>query len=216
MVEVPSLLFQLDELIPRVDFLSVGSNDLVQFLFAADRGNTARGRPLRSDLAAGAARAACRSSTRRAPAASRSTLCGELASQADRRAGADRHRLPLDVADAVGARRRSRPCCSISTPRRPRRCFDPLVENPPADRHDPREARGLRRRRRAAVVTTLPEAKLDTLLTRHAMVEAELSRQLAAGDIRQAVARIRRDRPGGGQDQGLSRGRGRDSPIWRR
>jgi phosphotransferase system enzyme I (PtsP) len=32
MVEVPSLLFQLDELIPRVDFLSVGSNDLVQFL----------------------------------------------------------------------------------------------------------------------------------------------------------------------------------------
>jgi phosphotransferase system enzyme I (PtsP) len=39
MVEVPSLLFQLDALIPRVDFLSVGSNDLVQFLFAADRGN---------------------------------------------------------------------------------------------------------------------------------------------------------------------------------
>src|SRR5215212_1909169 len=39
MVEVPSLLFQLDTLIPRVDFLSVGSNDLVQFMFAADRGN---------------------------------------------------------------------------------------------------------------------------------------------------------------------------------
>ncbi len=40
MVEVPSLLFQLDELLPRVDFLSVGSNDLVQFLYAIDRGNT--------------------------------------------------------------------------------------------------------------------------------------------------------------------------------
>jgi HAD superfamily hydrolase (TIGR01458 family) len=40
MVEVPSLLFQLDELLARVDFLSVGSNDLTQFLFAADRGNT--------------------------------------------------------------------------------------------------------------------------------------------------------------------------------
>lgn len=40
MVEVPSLLFQLDELLERVDFLSVGSNDLMQFLYAADRGNT--------------------------------------------------------------------------------------------------------------------------------------------------------------------------------
>jgi phosphotransferase system, enzyme I, PtsP len=40
MLEVPSLLFQLDELLQRVDFLSVGSNDLVQFLYAADRGNS--------------------------------------------------------------------------------------------------------------------------------------------------------------------------------
>jgi phosphotransferase system enzyme I (PtsP) len=39
MIEVPSLLFQLDTLMSRVDFVSVGSNDLVQFLFAADRGN---------------------------------------------------------------------------------------------------------------------------------------------------------------------------------
>src|SRR5512141_1334000 len=40
MLEVPALLFQLDELLARVDFLSVGSNDLMQFLYAADRGNT--------------------------------------------------------------------------------------------------------------------------------------------------------------------------------
>jgi phosphotransferase system, enzyme I, PtsP len=40
MVEVPSLLYQLDELLDRVDFLSVGTNDLLQFLFAADRGNS--------------------------------------------------------------------------------------------------------------------------------------------------------------------------------
>jgi phosphotransferase system enzyme I (PtsP) len=40
MVEVPSLLFQLDELLERADFLSVGSNDLVQFLYAIDRGNS--------------------------------------------------------------------------------------------------------------------------------------------------------------------------------
>jgi phosphotransferase system enzyme I (PtsP) len=39
MMEVPSLYFQLPQLLKRVDFLSVGSNDLVQFLFACDRGN---------------------------------------------------------------------------------------------------------------------------------------------------------------------------------
>jgi phosphotransferase system enzyme I (PtsP) len=39
MIEVPSLLFELEVLLPRVDFLSVGSNDLMQFLFAADRTN---------------------------------------------------------------------------------------------------------------------------------------------------------------------------------
>ncbi|WP_085881396.1 phosphoenolpyruvate--protein phosphotransferase [Oceanibacterium hippocampi] len=39
MVEVPSLAWQLDELLEVVDFLSVGSNDLLQFLFAVDRGN---------------------------------------------------------------------------------------------------------------------------------------------------------------------------------
>ncbi len=40
MLEVPSLLFQLPALLARVDFISVGSNDLYQFLFAADRGNS--------------------------------------------------------------------------------------------------------------------------------------------------------------------------------
>lgn len=39
MVEVPSLLWQLDEVLERVDFLSVGSNDLFQYLYAADRDN---------------------------------------------------------------------------------------------------------------------------------------------------------------------------------
>jgi phosphotransferase system enzyme I (PtsP) len=40
MIEVPSVLFELDELLARVDFVSVGSNDLTQFLFAADRSNS--------------------------------------------------------------------------------------------------------------------------------------------------------------------------------
>jgi phosphotransferase system enzyme I (PtsP) len=39
MIEVPSLYFQLDTLLHRLDFVSVGSNDLKQFLYAADRGN---------------------------------------------------------------------------------------------------------------------------------------------------------------------------------
>ena len=40
MIEVPALLWQLDELMQTVDFVSVGSNDLFQFVVAADRGNT--------------------------------------------------------------------------------------------------------------------------------------------------------------------------------
>ena len=39
MIEVPALLWQMPELCARVDFLSVGTNDLMQFLFACDRGN---------------------------------------------------------------------------------------------------------------------------------------------------------------------------------
>lgn len=39
MIEVPSLLFQLDELMALVDFVSIGSNDLFQFFSAVDRGN---------------------------------------------------------------------------------------------------------------------------------------------------------------------------------
>src|SRR5215218_7834786 len=37
MLEVPSLAEMLDQLLPRIDFLSIGTNDLTQFLFAADR-----------------------------------------------------------------------------------------------------------------------------------------------------------------------------------
>ncbi|PZO89458.1 MAG: phosphoenolpyruvate--protein phosphotransferase [Sphingomonas sanxanigenens] len=37
MLEVPALAEMLDLLLPRLDFLSIGTNDLTQFLFAADR-----------------------------------------------------------------------------------------------------------------------------------------------------------------------------------
>ena len=39
MVEVPSVIFQLDEILQKADFVSVGTNDLAQFVFACDRGN---------------------------------------------------------------------------------------------------------------------------------------------------------------------------------
>jgi phosphotransferase system enzyme I (PtsP) len=39
MLEVPALAEVLDLMLPRVNFLSVGTNDLTQFLFAADRAN---------------------------------------------------------------------------------------------------------------------------------------------------------------------------------
>jgi len=80
MVEVPSLLFQLDALISRVDFLSVGSNDLVQFLFAADRGN--RRVADRFDALSAPVLSALLAIVDKARAGGKPvTLCGELASK---------------------------------------------------------------------------------------------------------------------------------------
>jgi phosphotransferase system enzyme I (PtsP) len=80
MVEVPSLLFQLDDLMKRVDFLSVGSNDLVQFLFAADRGN--RRVADRFDAISAPVLRALKTVVDRGRAAGKTvTLCGEMASK---------------------------------------------------------------------------------------------------------------------------------------
>jgi phosphotransferase system enzyme I (PtsP) len=80
MLEVPSLLFQLDELLERVDFLSVGSNDLMQFLYAADRGNARvadRFDPLSAPVLRALKDIADKSKKHGKPVA----LCGELASR---------------------------------------------------------------------------------------------------------------------------------------
>ena len=80
MVEVPSLLYQLDELLEHVDFLSVGSNDLVQFLYAVDRGNprvSGRFDPLSAPVLRALKYIADKGRAHGKPV----TLCGELASQ---------------------------------------------------------------------------------------------------------------------------------------
>jgi phosphotransferase system enzyme I (PtsP) len=80
MVEVPSLLFQLDELLDRVDFLSVGSNDLFQFFYAVDRGNkrvAERFDPLSAPILRALRKIVTKASAHGKPV----TLCGELASK---------------------------------------------------------------------------------------------------------------------------------------
>jgi phosphotransferase system enzyme I (PtsP) len=78
MIEVPALLWQLDNLLPVVDFASIGSNDLVQFLFASDRGNPRLAG--RYDPLSPVALSAMRGIVERAQAHGKTvTLCGELA-----------------------------------------------------------------------------------------------------------------------------------------
>jgi phosphotransferase system enzyme I (PtsP) len=78
MIEVPSLLYELDALLPRVDFVSVGSNDLLQYLFAADRNNTRVS--TRYDVLSGAPLRALASIVEAARRHDRPlSLCGEMA-----------------------------------------------------------------------------------------------------------------------------------------
>ncbi len=77
MIEIPSLLWQLDHLFPVIDFASIGSNDLVQFLFASDRGNPKLAG--RYDPLSPAALSAMQLIVQKARAHNKVvTLCGEL------------------------------------------------------------------------------------------------------------------------------------------
>ncbi|KQP32121.1 phosphoenolpyruvate--protein phosphotransferase [Methylobacterium sp. Leaf100] len=77
MVEVPSLLFQIDEIARAADFLSVGSNDLMQFLFAVDRENR-RVAGRFDTLSVPALRAFRLIAERAAAAGCPATVCGEI------------------------------------------------------------------------------------------------------------------------------------------
>jgi phosphotransferase system enzyme I (PtsP) len=80
MFEVPALFWQLDALLREVDFVSIGSNDLIQFLFACDHGH-----PFlvdRYDVLSPAALAFLRGLATRCEAAGvRLSVCGEMASR---------------------------------------------------------------------------------------------------------------------------------------
>ncbi|MEQ8402444.1 MAG: phosphoenolpyruvate--protein phosphotransferase [Roseitalea porphyridii] len=78
MLEVPALALQLPQLLPRCDFVSLGTNDLVQFLFAADRSNPRLAR--RYDTLSPAVLAFVRQIARQAAMQNVPlTACGEMA-----------------------------------------------------------------------------------------------------------------------------------------
>lgn len=77
MVEVPSLLFELGEIAREADFLSIGTNDLMQFLFAADRENK-RVADRFDPLGVGALRALRRIVEAAAETGCPVTVCGEM------------------------------------------------------------------------------------------------------------------------------------------
>ncbi len=100
MIEVPCLLFELDALMKKVDFVSVGSNDLMQFMFAADRTNARVGS--RYDrVVAGAAQGAegARQGSEEARGAAH-PVRGD-GGTSDRGDGADRAGIPIAV-DGAG------------------------------------------------------------------------------------------------------------------
>lgn len=78
MLEIPSLLFDIDNLLNHADFISVGSNDLMQFLFAIDRDN--RRVSNRFDTLNPAMLRALRTIAQKANAVGKPvTVCGEMA-----------------------------------------------------------------------------------------------------------------------------------------
>ncbi len=119
MVEVPSLAFELPELLREVDFLSIGTNDLLQFLFAVDRTNpklTRRYDPLSPALLRFVRRLVVAADDAGVPL----TVCGEMAGR------------PLDALAllALGVRRLSMSPTGIGPARRMVRSVElPRVEN---------------------------------------------------------------------------------------
>jgi len=90
MLEVPALLWQLPELLAEADFISLGTNDLAQYFYAADRGDSelaARYAPLAPAFLRAIGEVAARGRDAGVPV----VACGEMAS------------LPLGALALMGA-----------------------------------------------------------------------------------------------------------------
>jgi phosphotransferase system enzyme I (PtsP) len=82
MIEVPSVLEIIDDLVEEADFLSIGTNDFVQYMLAADRNNSAMAdyyQPWHPAILRGLAKIASTAQL----AGRELSVCGELAHEVD-------------------------------------------------------------------------------------------------------------------------------------
>ena len=211
MLEVPSLLWQLDELMKAVDFVSVGSNDLFQFMMAADRGNTQLSDRF-DTLSVPFLRALKQIADAGAPQQHAGDAVRRTRRQADLGDGADRPRLPLDL-DVAGL---DRPGQGDADRTRRRRAAEFLRRKPL--RHgrpvaDARAAAGVCRRPLHSLVKPdhdQPAPRPDGP-TRQAFRHARSADGGRAGRRRLRQARVGIFRPAGPgrQDPRTAQGRGR-------
>ena len=82
MIEVPAAALAIDSLLPEVDFCSIGTNDLIQYLLAVDRSNDALG-PLSTPMHPAVIRVLREVISACNDAGKRVAVCGELAGDAD-------------------------------------------------------------------------------------------------------------------------------------
>ena len=192
MLEVPSLLYQLDELMAAVDFVSVGSNDLFQFVMATDRGNTQlsdRFDPLSVPFLRVLKQIADAGETTGTPV----TLCGELAGK------------PISAMALIGLGYRS-----ISMSAAAIGPVKAMLTELPLPRAEDIPRRRARQGRRAAatcgancspsprrtafryrddsqqIMISLPRERMDQLVKRFDMLEA----QMAAGPVAETYVKL--------------------------
>lgn len=106
MIEVPSVIYQLPSILKHIDFISVGTNDLTQYLLAADRNNS-KIAYLYSQLHPAVIRAIYDIATITLASAKTACLCGELAGDPlalPLLVGMGFHRLSMNAVDILKAK----------------------------------------------------------------------------------------------------------------